>query len=112
MSDNFVVKKRIDLSYLGEDWKDCYVEVSTFSWEDNDELLKIRQDAARTQKDPNADMTKENDRLTKMVRDHTISGKGFNGTKVVDITKENVTKLPMGVINRIITELQGDVVPN
>lgn len=102
----FVVKKRVSLEFLGEDWKDAYVVMTPFSWNDNTTLLKYRKADPET-------VLKDQEELSDIIKNRIVEGKGFDGTKLIPITKDNVGDLPMEAFMVIFTELQGKtLVPN
>lgn len=108
---SFQVKKKIDLQFLGEGWNDCYVNVSPLSWEEDSEMTKIRARVANIETEEQAEAEKK--KMTQILVEHFIDGKGWDGTKQVDITKKNVTKLPTEAITKILREMQGlTITPN
>lgn len=101
----FVIKKRIPLDFLGEGWKEAYVEFSPFSFVDNDKIIAMRKFGL----DQNGDNAKEaSDQLLEVVKEKFIEGKGWNGEKLINITKENLAELPIEVIVKVLQELQGN----
>lgn len=111
----FVIKKRIELAWAGEGWEEAFVEFSDFSYKDNSRLLKLRKKARQVEggkaKDEEVDKLSED--MMAIVLSKFLSGKGFDGERLVDITKSNFPELPFSIINHIITELQkGIVSPN
>lgn len=105
----FVVRKKIELSKLGEDWKDCYIVFTPFTFNDNATLLKFRsiansgaQDADQAEK-----VSKE---IIALLKSKFVEGKGWDGTKVIPITKDNLAELPMELIGDLLQALQGQSV--
>lgn len=97
----FVVLKRIDLSHLGEGWKDAFATFTPFSANDNRVLLSLRN---------TKDELESSDEIMRLLTDKFIEGMGFDGKKLVPITKENLGNLPMSVIAYFINQLQIDTV--
>ena len=105
----FQVPMRIDLSFLGEGWKDCFLLFNAFSV--NDVLFKL---AGRNLSAPgDAKVMKDSaGEILDLLKEKFIEGKGYDGKKIVEIVKEDIGDLPVQVIPKI-TELLGGVVsPN
>lgn len=103
----FVVKKEIKLAFLGEGWEEAYVSFKPFSFNDNDKILdlyKLAKEQANMSQD---EAKKASDNILSLLRDKFIDGKGFDGTKLVAITKDNLGELPMEIIVHILQTLQG-----
>lgn len=105
----FVVKKRIELSFLGEGWEEAYAVFTPFTFNDNASLLKLRNLASGASIDPE-EATKATGEIMTLLRGKFIEGKGFDGKTLVNITKENLADLPMEIITRILQTLQGQTV--
>lgn len=103
MADTFVSKRTIKLDFLGEDWKDAYVVMTPFSWDDNTVLLKYRNS------DPEK-IIEDQEELSKLIKDRLIEGKGWNGSELIPITKDNLGKLPAEAFQHIFQTLQGSIV--
>lgn len=108
----FVVKKRIELSFLGEGWEEAYVIFTPFTFNDNTALLKLRHLALGVS-GPDIDVEEAN-KATKeimvLLENKFVEGKGFDGKHLAPITKENLADLPMEIITRILQALQGQSV--
>lgn len=105
----FVVKKKIELAFLGEGWEQAYITFSPFSFADNEKLLKLR---SKVNTDNPEDTTQEgaeeaSNNIITLLQDKFIEGKGYDGEKLVDITKDNLKDLPMEIINEALSTLQG-----
>lgn len=106
----FVVKKRIDLAHLGEGWEQAFLIFSPFSFSDNEKLIKFRSEAAALQEGDASEkeVEKVTNRMLELILSKFVEGKGFDGEKLIDITKENFADLPMEVFNLIVQQLQGE----
>lgn len=105
----FVVKKRIELNFLGEGWEEAYAVFTPFTFNDNAALLKLRNLTAGASTDPE-EATKATNEIMTLLRGKFIEGKGYDGKGLANITKENLADLPMEIITRILQALQGQTV--
>jgi hypothetical protein len=103
----FKIVRKYDLSWIGEDWKECYLEFNALSYEELFSLVGTVVDAS----DPEA-VKIGVEKTTKLLKTKFISGKGIgeSGEKV-DIAKDDLTDLPPDVINRVVTWLLGELSP-
>lgn len=105
----FIVKKKFDLKHLGEGWENAYIIFTPFTFDDNEELLSIRDLIKTTDPDKvkPEDAKPASDVILKLLQDKLVEGKGWDGKKLIDITKENLGQLPMEVLTDSIATLQG-----
>ncbi len=108
---SFIVKKRIDLNYLGEGWEKAFVIFSPFSYADNLELIKFRKIGAKISEvgAKDEDIEEASNKLLQLLTDKLVEGQGFNGKELEPITKANFKDLPIEVFNHCISQLQGEV---
>jgi len=85
------VTKKISLSYIGEDWKDCYLEFKI-------PTVRQVQDAVKN---------KENEEYAfTLMADLFMGGMGMDDqNKKVEIKKDDILDLPITLINRAFKEL-------
>ena len=102
----FVVKKKIDLSHLGEGWENAFVTFTPFSFRDNENLTKLRS-IVTSQNVSDEEAEKASREIVTLLQDKLIEGVGFNGEKLVPITKDNLVDLPMELVVTILQTLQG-----
>lgn len=102
----FVVKKKIDLSHLGEGWEGGFVTLSPFTFRDNDAIIRLRT-LVTSQDISEEESRKASDEIVTLLQEKLIEGMGFNGESLVAITKENLPDLPMEIIVMILQTLQG-----
>lgn len=102
----FVVKKKIDLTHLGEGWEGGFVTLSPFTFRDNDAIIRLRT-LVTSQDISEEESRKASDEIVTLLQEKLIEGVGFNGEKLVPITKENLSDLPMEIIVMILQTLQG-----
>lgn len=103
----FVVKKRIELKQFGEGWEEAYAIFSPFTFNDNDKLLKLRSMVLKPETLSPEDAKKTSDDMKAIMKEKFVEGKGFDGEKLVPITKENLGELPMEITVHILQVLQG-----
>lgn len=107
---SFVVKKRIELNHLGEGWEDAYLIFSPFTFDDNVNLIALQKklrDVAANNTDADDAQTASKE-MMKILKEKLVEGKGFDGDKLIDVTKENFHEMPMEVIVDVIYRLQGE----
>lgn len=81
----FVLERRLELGKF-EGWKECYVIFNSPKVEDINGFTSNEKDAGQN-------IGAGNELLAKNV----VSGKGWDGTKLIDITKSNISKLPLEI---------------
>lgn len=93
----FKIVKHFKLDFLGDDWKDCYLDLKPLSIEDVKGRLP---EIAKLQAD-DADVGAGVDLLIQLITEKFITGKVVNeeGT-VVDLPVEALKDLPVEVIGR------------
>lgn len=102
----FVVKKKIDLSHLGDGWEGGFVTLSPFTFRDNDAIIKLRS-LVTSQNVSEDEARQASNEIVELLQEKLIEGMGFNGEELVAITKENLSDLPMELIIMILQTLQG-----
>lgn len=103
---NIVIKKKISLEFLGEEYKDAYL---TFSSIPVSEHAKI----ADKIKSIGEDNDKALEMLTELVAGRFIEGKFPNSEgNLEDVSKEQLTQFPIEVYSEVMGQLQGKVSPN
>ena len=102
----FVVKKKIDLSHLGEGWEGGFITLSPFTFNDNAQIIRLRK-IVTSNEISNEEAEQASNEVVALLQDKFIEGMGFNGEKLVAITKENLSDLPMEIIVLILQTLQG-----
>jgi hypothetical protein len=102
----FVVKKNFSLDFLGEGWQAAYINFSLPSLEES------LQQASPSQEEIEADPKKYTLEMVSFLEEHFIDGKGFNGSQLVDLEKEDIKRLPTSVFAKATQLLSGAVDPN
>lgn len=105
----FVVKKKIELAFLGEGWEEAFVTFSPFTFADNESLLKLRSqvNVENPEATPQDGAEKASKDMITLLQDKFVEGKGYDGEGLVAITKDNLADLPMEIINKALDVLQG-----
>lgn len=102
----FTVKKKLDLSYLGEGWVgSTYLNFNGMTFAETREFAKLNMDA----EDPNSEKNLEV--VMNLLKSHFVDGRGFDGTNVVDITADDLENLPTDVVTKSIELLAGSADP-
>lgn len=107
MSKKFIVKKKIELNFLGEGWEDAYISLNAPSYGEIKEFAKKSQ--VKEGEKPDEGVIDEGITLLQTI---FIEGKAFDGKELVDFTKDDITDLPIEAINKIFVALTGTVAPN
>ena len=87
------------LAYLGDNWKDCYIEMRAIPYKKVSSFLKI--DASSIQENPEEYLKQEED-LVKLLKDNFVSGKLFDGKDVVDMKKGDIDDMPANVMTDLV----------
>lgn len=96
----FMIKKRVDLSGLGDGWQDCYINFKSPTYK---QISELSQDIAKK--------TDEFPSAVALLIELFIDGKGFDGEKVSEITKDDISELPLDILTLCFTELAGQISP-
>src|SRR6185312_366010 len=88
-----VIKKRISLDFLGEEYKDSYIIVRSQNLNDYEELKNSKKE------------------LKQVVIDNFIEGKIAQDKEIVDITKDNIKELPGEVFVEAFEQMMGKIDP-
>ena len=102
----FVIKKKLSLDFLGEGWHAAYINFTLPSFEDS-----LNQPNP-TQEEIEADPKKYALEMSAYLEEHFIDGKGWDGTQLVDLEKEDIKRLPSTVFAKGVELLSGVPDPN
>jgi hypothetical protein len=98
----FKVLKRLDLSYLGEEWKECYILFSSITF---NEVGQYK--VAEKTDDEKAKLALQS------LEDHFIEGKAIDESgKIVILKKGDLKDLPVDVVLKAVNFLIGEVGKN
>lgn len=105
----FVVKRKFDLSYLGEGWEQAYINYSPATYSQATELMKVSGLQAKILNGDIASMKEAGDSTMTLIKNALLDGMGFDGGKLVPITKENVGDLPAEVLGEFVRLVTGQI---
>lgn len=101
----FVVKKRFDLGFVSEEWKEkgAYLELNAFTVGDiRDRLSKLTQ----INKDDSSDVSAGLAQMVSLLEEKFVAGKAVDSAgTLVDLTKEDIQELPAEVIAKAVSFL-------
>jgi hypothetical protein len=102
----FTVKKKLDLSYLGDGWtQGTHLTFSGMTFAETRDFAKLNINT----EDPNNEQNLEV--VMNLLKSHFVDGRGFDGTNVVDITADDLENLPTDVVTKSIELLAGNADP-
>lgn len=80
--------------------------MTPFTFAENSQLLEL----SKVSEDPESlsQVTKD---IGDLVASHFLEGKGFDGTKLINITKGNLTDLPIEFYSLVMSQMQGQNIP-
>ncbi|MGI0134187.1 MAG: hypothetical protein ACREBW_04435 [Candidatus Micrarchaeaceae archaeon] len=102
----FVVKKQLSLDFLGEGWHAAYITFKLPS------LKESLDQSAPSQEEIEADPKKYTLEMVAFLEKQFIDGKGWNGSELVDLQKEDIAALPTIVFAKATEFVSGAVDPN
>lgn len=105
MSD-IVIKTRVSLDFLGEDYKDGFIVLKSIPTKELDAI----QDKAATIEEE--DVKANGEFIKNEVKSRLIDGSIPQDGKSVSITEDNIEDLPPVVFSRCFERLMGKVSPN
>lgn len=101
-----VIKRKIPLDFIGEDYKDCYLEFKTIPMKDYEKYVE--------QASENKDEKKAVGFITSTLQDLFVSGKFIDeSNETFDVKKEELGDFDMNVMITVFKSLTGqDQSPN
>lgn len=103
----FAIPKKIDLTFVGEGWDGCYIVMRSLTAKD---FKKVQALAPADTNDVNQN-TQAMDAMIDLLSEKFIKGRGFDGENVVDITREDVSDLPVEILTACLEQLAGKLDP-
>ena len=96
----FLLKKRFSLSFLGDEWKECYLDFDAFTVKDvRDELPAL----SKIDETKSEEVTSGLSAMLSLLEKKFLGGKGINEKKeVVDIVASDIEELPLEVVSKAI----------
>lgn len=87
--------ERYNLDYIGEAWKECYLDFNAFTIDD---IKKYLPKFAKADVNDEAVVQDSFDSLLELLKKNYVSGKVVSKGNVVDLPKESVGKLPSKIV--------------
>jgi hypothetical protein len=97
----FVVKKKLSLDFLGDGWKDAYLEFSGLTFKESRGFTSQKFDEKNPDSDENLNF------VINLLKEHFLTGKGYDGTDLIDIAKDDIEDLPPEAISKAVEALVG-----
>jgi len=94
--------EHFSLDFLGEKWKDCYIDFHAFSVGD---VKKHFPQLSALDKDDQKQVMQSLDTMLSLIKDKFIGGKVVSKGKITDMPKEALDKLPTRVLTKMISFL-------
>lgn len=101
-----IIKKRVSLDFLGSDYKESYIEVSSVPMKDLRKLVNKSEELQ--EKDSSGAL----DFVIEEVTKRFISGSVFENGSQVEVKKENLEDFPAEVFITIFEQVTGTVSKN
>lgn len=97
----FDIKLKLDLDFLGDGWKDCYLSFSPITVRDAKELRNL-----------NIDDTANIEKGIQLVKEKFIEGKALAKGELIDVKAEDLDDFPITIITKIIELMVGSMSGN
>lgn len=102
----FAIPKKMSLDFLGEGWHDAYINFSLPS------LKESINQPTPTEEELNSDPKKYTSQMVAFTEKHFLSGKGWDGSQLVDLQASDIQELPPIVFMKATELLSGNIDPN
>lgn len=102
---NWFVTENIDLSALGAGWDSCFLSFTPFSFKEVKSFTKYASTDDESEFASEKAKVESNEEVMKLIREHFVEGKIYNGKSVVDATKKDLDDMPFRVYEMIIERL-------
>lgn len=100
----FDIFRTLSLSYLGEEWKDCYLKFSYLTADEAKDFASLKID-----KDDPSEVIKVLDKAIEVIKNKFVEGKAIRDGKIVELSKEDVNDLPVEILNKCVQLLVGSM---
>ena len=100
----FQIVRKFPLEHLGEEWKSCYINFSSLTYNEWVKIADIGVDAE--------DLSKAKEvsgYLLKLLEEHFVDGIGISGGKEVKLTAKDLGELPLEVLGKAVSFLSGSL---
>lgn len=106
----FKIVKRFSLDFVGEEWKDAYIDFQSLT------VLDVRNkfpSLSRLDEKDQDNIVKGIDSVVEILKDKFLEGKGIDiEGKLVELTPDDLEALPMEVLSRALGFLSQVTTPN
>lgn len=105
----FKIVRKFELSFLGDEWKETYINFSALTISDIREKFPAISTLSEGKQ---VDVAKGMDLLLDVLKSKFLSGKGINSEgKMVDLTVEDLEALPVDVLSKAFGFLSQSTTP-
>jgi len=100
----FKIVKRFSLAFLGDDWKECYINFSALTVGDMKNKFPQLQEL---NKDKESNVSTGLEAILSILKEKFIDGKGVEATTgdLVDLDTEDLEALPMEILSKALNFL-------
>jgi len=89
----FDIKKRLSLSFLGEGWKDCYIEFRPA-------LVKEMAELASLKPEDGANVLDVVNKGISFLKNKFVGGRALKDGKIVELKNQDIEEFPIDVLNK------------
>ncbi len=100
----FDVFRQLDLNFLGDNWKGCYIKFRYISLAEAKGFAELGFD-----KDDPKSVQQALDKTVEVLKEKFVEGKAMADGQMVDLKKEQLAELPTDVLNKAILLLTGSL---
>lgn len=102
----FQIVRKFSLEHLGEEWKNCYINFSSLTYNEWNALVDMGIDEATASI---SEIKKASAGVIKFLEGHFVDGMGFSEGKEVKLTVEDLGELPIEVLKKAVSFLSGSL---
>lgn len=100
----FVIKKKIDLSHYGEDWKDSYLIFKSLSYKDSLSLSDFKKDEDKLKSGDSETIQRTSSTMMELLQKNFVSGKAPGEDGLVDISAQDLPEMPVEILHLVIEQ--------
>jgi len=98
----FDITKKVDLAYIGDNWKECYIEFSLPSYGDLKLYTKDEEKATDEEK-----LEKGLNQISNLFK----AGYAISGGEKIELKKEDLVDLPIEILTKCFQAISGQIDP-
>lgn len=99
----FLIKKKISLDFLGDEYKECYIEFSSMPIAEYKEFVKKGEAVRKANENMRAV-----DLMTDKIKEHFLGGKLIGEEGLFDMAKEDIDQFDINVILKVFSYMTGE----